>query len=99
MAVMEFVPAASVEVLYVARPLESVTGDPKFAPPLWNCIVPVAADGDTVAVNVTEEPYVEGFNDDVTATVVDVPLTTCVTMFEVPAEQKPSGYGVTVAYR
>ena len=35
-----------------------------------NVTVPVAAEGETVAVNVTEEAYVEGFADEVSVVVV-----------------------------
>jgi hypothetical protein len=45
--------------------------------------VPVAVEGDTVAVKVTEVPYVEGFSDDASV-VVEVSLfTVCVTADEV----------------
>ncbi len=53
-------------VLVVAEPPTSRTGEPKGAPSIWNCTVPVAAGGDTIAVNVTDWPCVAGFVDDVT---------------------------------
>jgi hypothetical protein len=37
-----------------------------------NITVPVAVVGVTVAVNVTEEPYTDGFTDEVSVTVVAV---------------------------
>ena len=43
---------------------------PRELPPSKNCTVPVAAAGDTVAVNVTACPNVDGFCDDVSAVVV-----------------------------
>jgi hypothetical protein len=48
--------------------------------PSENCTVPVAAAGDTVAVNVTDCPDVDGFDDDATAVVVviDEAFTVCV---------------------
>ncbi len=42
---------------------------PSVAVPSMNVTVPVAADGVTVAVKVTELPYVDGLRDD--ATLVD----------------------------
>ena len=43
---------------------------PNVVVPSLNVTVPVAADGATVAVNVTEEPYVDGFAEEDSA--VDV---------------------------
>jgi hypothetical protein len=43
----------------------------------------VAADGVTVAVNVTEAPYADGFADDANVTVVDALLTVCISAEEV----------------
>ena len=45
--------------------------------------MPVATDGVTVAVNVTEEPYVDGFADEVSVTVEVALLTVCVSVDEV----------------
>lgn len=50
-------------MLYVALPLLSVPV-PKVVAPSLKVTVPVAADGVTVAVNVTDEPYVDGFADE-----------------------------------
>jgi hypothetical protein len=51
-AVIVWEPAESADVLpEVALPLVRVTGEPKFTPSILNCTVPVAVDGDTVAVN------------------------------------------------
>jgi hypothetical protein len=55
-----------VAALLVALPLERATGLPKFVPSTWNRTVPVAALGVTVAVKVTDCPYVDGFTDEVT---------------------------------
>lgn len=70
-AVIEFEPAAKVDVLSVAFPLLSVPV-PRVVLPFLNVTVPVAADGVTVAVKVTEEPYVDGFADDARVVVVEV---------------------------
>ncbi len=44
-----------------------------------NCTLPPAVDGDTVAVNVTDWPSVDGFCDEETVVaVVDIKLTVCV---------------------
>ena len=67
-------PADSGEVLNVAVPLLSVPV-PSVVLPSLKVTVPVAAEGVTVAVNVTEVPYVEGFADEANATEDDC-LTT-----------------------
>ena len=72
---IEWDPADKEEVLYVAVPLLSVPV-PKVVVPSLNVIVPVAAEGVTMAVNVTEVPYVEGLADEVTATVEFALFTT-----------------------
>ena len=43
---------------------------PRELPPSKNCTVPVAVDGDTEAVNVTDWPNVEVGSDDATVVVV-----------------------------
>jgi len=43
---------------------------PRVVVPFLKVTVPVAVDGDTVAVNVTEEPYVDGFSEDASVVVV-----------------------------
>ena len=53
-------PTASVEVLNVVLPPLSVPV-PRVVVPSLNVTVPVAAEGVTVAVNVTDEPKDEGF--------------------------------------
>jgi hypothetical protein len=53
--VIEFEPTASVEVAYVACPLLSVPV-PRVVLPSMKVTVPVAVDGVTVAVKVTEAP-------------------------------------------
>jgi hypothetical protein len=53
--VIECDPAVSVDVLKVALPLLSVPV-PNVVVPSLNVTVPVAADGETVAVNVTDAP-------------------------------------------
>lgn len=56
---------------------------PRVVLPSLNVTVPVAVAGVTVAVKVTEEAYVEGFNDEASATVVLTLLTVCVSTDEV----------------
>jgi len=67
--VIECDPTASVDVLKVAFPLlnEPV---PSVVVPSLNVTVPVAADGVTVAVKVTDEPNADGFAEE--ETLVDV---------------------------
>jgi hypothetical protein len=65
---MECVPAARVAVVNVPLPLASVAVPSMVVPPL-NVTVPlgiaaVVAVGFAVAVNVTDLPYTDGFNDD-----------------------------------
>jgi hypothetical protein len=48
-----------------------------------NVTVPVAVVGVTVAVNVTEEPYTDGFADEANVTVVLALFTVCVNVGEV----------------
>jgi hypothetical protein len=45
---------------------------PRVVLPVKKVTVPVAAEGETVAVKVTEAPYVEGFNEDAIVVVVFV---------------------------
>jgi len=61
--VIEFDPAASVEMLIVAFPALSVA-DPIVVLPFVKVTVPVAVAGVTVAVNFTDEPYADGFADE-----------------------------------
>ena len=51
---------------------------PSVVFPSLNVTVPVASEGESVAVNVTEEPYVDGFGDDVSVTAGVALLTVCV---------------------
>jgi hypothetical protein len=66
-AVIECVPLAKAEVENVATPDASVTL-PIAAPLSKNCTVPAAAEGVTVAVNVTACPTVKGFALEASAT-------------------------------
>lgn len=66
---IECAPAVSVDVVNIAVPLLRVLV-PKVVLPSLNVTVPVAADGETVAVNFTDEPYVEGFSEDASVVVV-----------------------------
>jgi hypothetical protein len=56
---------------------------PNVVLPSLNVTVPVAIDGETVAVKVTDVPYVDGFRDEVSATVVFALFTVCVNVDEV----------------
>jgi hypothetical protein len=80
--VIEFDPTASVEMLEVAFPalIEPV---PSVVLPSVNVTAPVAVVGVTVAVNVTDEPYVDGFADEASVTVVFVLFTVCVRVVDV----------------
>ena len=56
---------------------------PRVVLPSLKVTVPVAADGVTVAVKVTEEPYVDGFAEEVRVTVEVALLTVCVSVDDV----------------
>ncbi len=75
-------PLASVEVLYVALPL-LIVAVPSVVLPSVNVTVPVAVVGATVAVNVTEAPYADGFADEASVTVVFVLFTVWVSTDDV----------------
>ena len=66
---IEFDPTASVEMLNVAFPA-LIVPVPSVVFPSANVTVPVAVVGVTVAVNVTDEPYADGFADETSVTVV-----------------------------
>jgi hypothetical protein len=68
---MEWLPAESEEVENVAVPLLNVPL-PMLRPPSRNVTVPVAVEGDTLAVNVTDCPTVEGLILDVSVVLVVV---------------------------
>lgn len=80
-AVIDREPAETVVVLNFATPLDNPT-DPSAVVPSLNVTIPVGAMelvDFTVAVNVTDCPYVDGFRDEVTAEVVVAALfTVCV---------------------
>jgi hypothetical protein len=80
MAVIECDPAVKAEVLSVAKSavVSWIVPVPIIVVPFMNVTVPVANDGDRVAVNVTTEPYVDGLPDDVSVTLVAVLFTVCV---------------------
>jgi hypothetical protein len=56
---------------------------PNAVLPSSNVTVPVAVAGVTMAVNVTDEPYADGFADEISVTVVLVLFTVCVRIVEV----------------
>jgi len=66
----------------VALPL-LIVPVPSVVLPSVNVTVPVAVVGVTVAVNVTDEPYADGFADEASATVVFVLFTVCVRVVDV----------------
>jgi hypothetical protein len=74
--------AVSVVVVKVAFPLLRVPV-PSVVPPSRNVTVPVAVDGVTVAVNFTDEPYVDGLAEDASVTVVLALLTVWVSVEDV----------------
>jgi hypothetical protein len=61
--VIECDPAVRVDVLRVAFPLLRLPL-PKVVLPSLNVTVPVHVEGVTVAVSLTDEPYIEGFAED-----------------------------------
>ena len=68
------------DVLTVATPAVSATGDPKSLPSILNCTFPdgvpdPGAEAVTVAVNVTDWPKVDGVKDEITRVVVAGLLT------------------------
>lgn len=79
---MECDPAVRVEVLRVAFPL-LIVPVPSIVLPSLNVTVPDAVDGDIVAVNVTDVPYVDGFLDEATVIVVFALFTVCVSTDDV----------------
>ena len=66
---IEWDPAERLDVEALALPPVSVAL-PSDVLPSKNCTVPVADDGETVAVNVTFWPYVDGFRLEATVVVV-----------------------------
>src|SRR6267143_643607 len=56
-AVIPYVPACR-DVVKVALPPDNATGDPNLTPLTSSCTVPVATDGVTVVVNVTDRPKI-----------------------------------------
>ena len=70
-AVIECVPTVSVAAVRDALPPLRATV-PRESAPSKNCTVPVAVEGDTVAVNVTDWPYVDVGIDEASVVVVAV---------------------------
>jgi hypothetical protein len=73
---MECVPCVREVALKDADPLASVDV-PKTVAPSRNWTVPVAVEGDTVAVNVTDAPTVDGFRLLMRVVVVTTLFTVC----------------------
>jgi hypothetical protein len=90
-AVIECDPTARVVVANVATPELSVPV-PSVVTPSRNVTVPVGVPPvpDTVAVNVTDWPIVEGLREDVRTVVLALPFTTCVTTEDVLAAKLES---------
>ena len=85
-AVIECAPTVRVLVATIATPPVNVLVA-NATPPFLNVTVPegVPAVAVVVAVNVTESPYVDGFNDDANVIVIFALLTVCETAAEVLA--------------
>jgi len=79
---MECEETAKAAVANVATPLVIVPV-PIVAAPSLNVTVPDAVAGETVAVNVTDAPKVDGFKDDVIVVAVGACVTVCDTAEEV----------------
>src|SRR5215470_2228786 len=71
-AVSESTPTGRADVVSVAVPPETVTGEPTFVVPARNCTVPAAVAGVTVAVRVTGTPAVTGDGGETASAVVVV---------------------------
>src|SRR5207237_7938028 len=82
--VRECGPMARVDSVSVAVPLLRVPV-PSDVDPSLNVTVPVAANGETVAVSATLWPKVEGFGDEVRPEEVPAGLTVCVSARDVLA--------------
>ena len=74
---MPWLPIESTDVESDAVPPLTVPVPSEVAPSK-NCTVPVDAAGDTVAVNVTACPNVDGLGTDVSVVVVLIAFTVCV---------------------
>src|SRR5258708_33719260 len=74
------------DVVSVATPVVTATGVPSGVVPSENCTVPVADAGVTRAVKVTAWPAVDGFAEEVSATLEIALLITCETAFDGSAE-------------
>ena len=82
---IEWDPTERLDVANEAVPLVSVL-EPSTVVPSRKVTVPVARDGDTVAVKVTVCPRPDGFRLDFTVVVVLAVLTVCATTGEVLPE-------------
>ncbi len=80
---MECQPPASAGVLNVDFPALMATV-PSVALPSVKVTAPVAAEGVSVAVKVTDEPYIDGSEDALNLTVVLTVFTVCVSEFAAP---------------
>ena len=79
---MSWLPTESADVERDAVPPLTVAEPSKLAPSK-NCTFPVDPAGDTVAVNVTTCPNVDGFRDDASDVVVPIAFTISVTTDDV----------------
>jgi len=74
---MTWVPTARVEMAAVAATPETMaTGEPTFAPSIWNWTTPLAVAGVTVAVKVTASENNDGLSEDARASEVAALITT-----------------------
>jgi hypothetical protein len=64
------VPTVNVDVVCIALPSLTITGSPMLVLPSWNCTVPTAAAGVTVAVIINGAPCGIGEAEDVVSTVL-----------------------------
>jgi len=72
------VKAEVLSVVKVAIALSRIVPVPNIVVPFINVTVPVANDGDMVAVNIMTSPYVDGLRFDVSATLLFTLFTVCV---------------------
>src|ERR1051326_1458248 len=86
---MVWLPAARADIESTAFPLLRVAV-PRTVAPSRNCTVPVAPEGDTVAVKVTGWPYPDGFADDANVAVAAALTTVCTHAGDVLAMYPPS---------
>src|SRR6516164_6143206 len=95
---IEWVAAVSAEVVNVATPPVRVPV-PSVTAPSLNVTVPVAADGKTVAVQVTLWPTWDGFSDEARAVVVSVFAPVTITKLPADAAERDVELVVSVGVK